>query len=69
VVRVAEKRRTIVYGKLRVELGRVLRGVCEYKGVEVVEGSLCTEHIHMGLSIFGVNDLWVFKGQEWHDYV
>jgi len=40
-----------VYGKLRKELGIILRRLCEYKGVEVVEGTLCAEHIHMCLSI------------------
>jgi putative transposase len=51
IVWVPKKRRKIVYGKLRKELGIILRRLCEYKGVEVVEGTLCAEHIHMCLSI------------------
>jgi len=51
IVWVQKKRRKIVYGKLRKELGIILRRLCEYKGVEVVEGTLCAEHIHMCLSI------------------
>jgi putative transposase len=51
VVWVPKKHRRIVFGKLRKELGMILRRLCEYKGVEVVEGSLCIEHIHMCLSI------------------
>jgi putative transposase len=51
VVWVPKKRRKVVYGKLRKELGMILRRLCEYKGVEVVEGKLCADHIHMCLSI------------------
>ena len=51
VVWVPKKRRKVVFGKLRKELGSILRRLCEYKGVEVVEGTLCMDHIHMCLSI------------------
>ena len=51
IVWVPKKRRKIVYGKLRKELGTILRRLCEYKGVEVVEGTLCMDHIHMCLAI------------------
>jgi len=51
IVWVPKKRRKIVYGKLRKELGSILRRLCEYKGVEVVEGTLCVDHIHMCLAI------------------
>ena len=51
IVWVPKRRRKIVYGKLRKELGTILRRLCEYKGVEVVEGTLCADHIHMCLAI------------------
>jgi putative transposase len=51
IVWVPKKRRRIVYGKLRRELGTILRRLSEYKGVEVVEGTLCVDHIHMCLAI------------------
>ena len=51
IVWVPKNRRKIVYGKLREELGKMLRRLCEYKGVEVIEGTLCIDHIHMCLSI------------------
>jgi putative transposase len=51
VVWVPKKRRKVVYGTLRQELGMILRRLCEYKGVGVVEGTLCADHIHMCLSI------------------
>jgi putative transposase len=48
---VPKKRRKIIYGKLRKELGTILRRLCEYKDVEVVEGTLSIDHIHMCLAI------------------
>ena len=40
-------RRKVIYGKLRKDIGRYLRMLCEYKGVEIVEANACTDHIHM----------------------
>ena len=36
IVWVPKNRRKIIYGKLRKELGQILRWLCEYKGVEAV---------------------------------
>jgi putative transposase len=51
VVWVPKKRRKVVYGTFRKESGTILRRLCEYKGVGVVEGTLCADDIHMCLSI------------------
>ena len=41
----------VVYGKLRAEVGRILRELCERKGVEILEATACPDHIHMLVSI------------------
>ena len=51
VVWIPKCRRKVIYGKLRMEIGRILRKLCEYKGVEIVEAQACSDHIHMCLSI------------------
>jgi len=51
IVWVPKRRRKIVYGKLRKELGAILRRLSKFKGVEVIEGSLCIDHIHVCLAI------------------
>lgn len=51
IVWVPKKRRKVIYGNLRKELGSILRRLSEYKGVEVIEGTLCIDYIHMCLSI------------------
>jgi putative transposase len=40
-----------MYGKLRLEIGRILRKLCEYKDVDLVEGKRCADHVHMLVSI------------------
>ena len=51
VVWVPKRRRKIIYGRLRQEIVRVLKRLCEYKGIEIVEGKACLDHIHLCLSI------------------
>ena len=44
-------RRQIIYGKIKQEIGQMLRKLCEYKGVEIIEAEACKDHIHMLISI------------------
>ena len=44
-------RRQIIYGKIRVEVGKILRELCDRKGVEIIEAECCPDHIHMLVSI------------------
>ncbi len=46
-----KNRRKVIYGKLKRDIGQILRKLCEYKGVEVLEGTACADHIHVFLSI------------------
>ena len=44
-------RRQIIYGKIKMDLGQMLRKLCEYKGIEIIEAEACKDHIHMLISI------------------
>ena len=44
-------RRQIIYGKIKADIGVILRKLCEYKGVEILEANACPDHIHMMVSI------------------
>ena len=44
-------RRQIIYGKIKADIGKMLRKLCEYKGVEIIEAEACKDYIHMLLSI------------------
>jgi len=44
-------RRKVFYGEKRVEIGKILRQLCEWKGVKIVEAECCPDHIHMLVEI------------------
>ena len=44
-------RRREIYGKLKTDIGQILRKLCEQKKVEISEAEACPDHIHMLLSI------------------
>ena len=44
-------RRQIFYEEKRLEIREILRTLCQWKGVEIIEGEICPDHIHMLVSI------------------
>ena len=44
-------RRQLIYGKIKSEVGKILRSLCERKEIEIIEAELCPDHIHMLISI------------------
>lgn len=41
----------IVYGQLKVDIGKILRSLCERKGVNIISAECCPDHIHMLVEI------------------
>lgn len=44
-------RRQEIYGKIKVDIGKILRMLCERKGVKIIEAEACKDHIHMLVEI------------------
>ena len=44
-------RRKIFFGSKRLEIGRILRKLCEWKKIEILAAEVCPDHIHMFLAI------------------
>ena len=44
-------RRQVIYGKIKQDVGIMLRKLCAYKQVEIIEAEVCKDHIHMLVSI------------------
>ena len=44
-------RRKVFYGEKRTEIREILRTLCQWKGVEIIEREVCKDHIHLLLSI------------------
>jgi len=51
VVFIPKYRQKVLYGKLRQQVGRVLRELSEQRGVELLEGHAMPDHVHLCLSI------------------
>ena len=44
-------RRQVIYGKIKADVGKILRELCARKGVEIEAAECCKDHIHMLVSI------------------
>ena len=51
IVFVPKYRRQVIFGKIKADIGQILRKLCEYKGIEILEAEACSDHIHMVVSI------------------
>ena len=44
-------RRQVIYGKIKGDIGQIIRKLCEWKGVEIIEAEACPDRIHLLVSI------------------
>ena len=44
-------RRKAFYGSKRLEIGAILRQLCKWKGINIIEAEVCPDHVHMLLEI------------------
>ena len=44
-------RRKVFFGQYREEIGRILRSLCEWKQVNIIEAEICIDHVHMLVEI------------------
>ena len=44
-------RRKVFFQEKRVEVREILRTLCQWKGVEIIEGEICPDHVHLLVSI------------------
>ena len=51
VVIVPKYRKKNLYGKFRARVGQIIKDLCKQRGVELIEGHLMPDHIHMCLSV------------------
>ena len=44
-------RRKVFYNEKRESIREIIRTLCQWKGVDIIEGEICPDHIHLLLSI------------------
>ncbi len=51
VVFAPKYRRKAFYGSRRLEIGSILRQLCKWKGIDIIEAEVCIDHVHMLIRI------------------
>ncbi len=51
IVWIPKYRKKVLYGECRTEMKDILRQLLEMKKIEVVEGAMCSDHIHLSIRI------------------
>ena len=51
IVFVPKYRRKVMYGTMKKDIQEILKKLCEFKQVEVLEGTVCADHVHMCVKI------------------
>ncbi|OPY58374.1 MAG: Transposase IS200 like protein [Pelotomaculum sp. PtaU1.Bin035] len=44
-------RRKIIYNELRADIKGIIKDLCKWKGIEIIEGHMMSDHVHLLLSI------------------
>ena len=44
-------RRRVIYGKIKKDIGAILRQLCEFKEVNIIKGEMCRDYVHMLVEI------------------
>ena len=51
VVFAPKYRRMAIFGEIKADIGKILRQLCQQKGVEIIEAYMMPDHVHMLISI------------------
>ena len=51
VVFAPKYRRKAFYGSRKIEIGAILRKLCNWKGINIIEAEVCADHVHMLIEI------------------
>ena len=47
-------RRKVIYNQYKADIRDIIKQLCSYKGVEIIEGHLMPDHIHMLVSMINM---------------
>ena len=51
IVFIPKFRRKVIYNKLRKDIREIIKQLCQWKGVEILEGHMMPDHVHLLLEI------------------
>ena len=51
VVFIPKYRKKVLYGQMREDVREIIQELCKYKGVEIISGVVCVDHVHLSVSM------------------
>ena len=51
IVFIPKYRKRIIYGRLKADVREIIKKLCDYRNIEIVEGAVCADHVHLCLGI------------------
>ena len=51
IVFIPKYRKKVLYGKVRDDIREIIKTLCKYKRVEIIAGAVCSDHVHLCVSI------------------
>ena len=51
IVFIPKYRKKQLYGQVRTGVREIIQTLCRYKGIEIIEGAVCLDHVHLSVSI------------------
>ncbi|MEG0713001.1 MAG: IS200/IS605 family transposase [Niameybacter sp.] len=51
IIFIPKFRRKVMFGQTKADIREILKKLCEYKKVEIIEGAVCSDHVHLCVSI------------------
>ena len=51
IVFIPKYRKKVLYGKLKADVKEILSTLCKYRGIEIISGAVCSDHVHLSVSI------------------
>lgn len=51
IVFIPKYRRKVLLGQLKADVREIIKKLCEYKNVEIIDGAVCSDHVHLSVSL------------------
>lgn len=51
IVFIPKYRKKVLYGRLRQDVREIIKTLCKYKNIEIISGAVCSDHVHLSVSI------------------
>ena len=51
IVFIPKYRKKVLYGKLKADVRDIIKTLCRYKNVDIIDGAVCEDHIHLSVAI------------------